>query len=331
MLRVTVDDEHLMRSLNLVKQSTRLATGCASLLVLATLSISAVPASDIQVSPRKPATPALPATKPRQLPRTTAGFIPTNRGQSPSPFEGGRNIFGKDDRIPMNSTKYPWSAIGRIEVPIDDKSMEICTGTLIGKNLVVTNAHCVVDEKTKQVTKNKIFFRPNLIDGESSVTAVATKVVVGTKDPQGDRGNDWAFLVLDRPLGETFGWTKFIVADLGDLDSVKGEIILAGYSSDFPKDRPAATAGVHRGCSIRGVGPQLGTITHDCDMMAGASGGPMFALAPDGSAIIVALNAAERVSPEGKKVPQFSRDTANIGVYAATWADKAEELLKGNR
>jgi V8-like Glu-specific endopeptidase len=314
-----------------VKQSTLFFTGCVSLLTIATLSRSQAGATDIQVRPHPPATSTVPTAQPRQLARTTPGFIPAQLGQSQSPFEGGRNIFGKDDRIPMNSAKYPWSAIGRLEIPIDAKTLKICTGTLIGKSLVITNAHCVVDEKTKQVTTQKISFRPNLINGESPVTAVATKVVIGTADPQRDQGNDWAFLMLDRPLGETVGWLSFAVADFADLDSLKDEIILAGYSGDFPQDNPAATAGVHRGCSIRGFGPQLGTITHDCDMMAGASGGPMFALMKDGSAIIVALNAAERVNPEGKKVSQFSRESANIGVYAATWADKAEELLKAQR
>jgi len=65
--------------------------------------------------------------------------------------------------------------------------------------------------------------------------------------------------------------------------------------------------------------------------VAGASGGPMFMWLPDGSAVILALNAAERVSPEGKTPPAFSRQTANIGVYAATWARKANELLKAQQ
>lgn len=127
---------------------------------------------------------------------------------------------------------------------------------------------------------------------------------------------------------------KFIIDDFTDLDRLKNEITLAGYSSDFPKEKPSETAGVHKRCSIRGFGSQLGTISHDCDMMAGASGGPMFVLSQDGSkvsATIVALNAAARVSPEGKNVPNFSKETANIGVYAATWASKAEELLKAQR
>jgi protease YdgD len=317
-----------------MKRYNSILVGLASFVAIATVSMSYTNASDIQISPGQPSITTAPSVKLRQLPRTTPGFIPAKLGQSTFPFEGGRNVFGKDDRIPMNSSKYPWSAIGRVEA-LNSKQVDwTCTGTLIGKNLVVTNAHCVVDEKTKQITTNKIRFRPNLINGEAPAEAFATQVVTGTTDPQRDRGNDWAFLILDRPLGETYGWLGFAIADLTDLDSVKDEIILAGYSSDFPKEKPSETAGVHKSCSIRGFGRQLGTISHDCDMMAGASGGPMFVVIQDGSklsAVIIALNAAERISPEGKKVSKFSTKTANIGVYAATWASKAEELLKAQR
>ena len=296
-------------------------------MAIAALSLSQTVASEMQVETRSQVTPTS-STQSRQFPKTTAGFIPEKLKRSPFPFEGGRNVFGKDQRIPMNSSKYPWSAIGRIEIPIDQKTLKICTGSLIGMHLVVTNAHCVLDEKTNQITTTKIRFRPNLIDGEAPAEAFATKVILGTNDPQGDRGNDWAFLILDRPLGETYGWLKFSITDFADLDSIKGEINLAGYSSDFPKENPANTAGVHQGCSIRGFGSLPSVITHDCDMMAGASGGPIFAIFPDGSAVIIALNAAERVSQEGKNPQKFSAATANIGVNAAAWASKAEELLK---
>jgi protease YdgD len=273
------------------------------------------------------------AKKP-QFPKTSQGFIPATLKQSTFPFEGGRNVFGIDDRIPMNSSKYPWSAIGRIEIPTDQKKLSICTGTLIGRNLVVTNAHCVLDKKTKQITTQKVRFRPNLIDGKSRAEAYATKIVPGTKDPQRDWGNDWAFLVLDQPLGETYGWMQFAVADFADLESFKERMTLVGYSGDFPKENPGQTAGVHDGCSIRGFGPQLGMIAHDCDMMAGASGGPIFVMRQNGkklTATIVALNAAERVSDAGRNPSKFSRETANIGVFTASWASKAEELLEAQR
>ncbi len=37
-----------------------------------------------------------------------------------------RNIFDKDDRIPVTSTQYPWRAIGKISTG--------CTGTLVVSN-----------------------------------------------------------------------------------------------------------------------------------------------------------------------------------------------------
>ncbi len=70
-------------------------------------------------------------------------FIPTSLQQSENPNPGSRNIFGKDARIPMTASDYPWSTIGRLEAPIDAKTVKFCTGTLIGKKLVITNAHCV--------------------------------------------------------------------------------------------------------------------------------------------------------------------------------------------
>lgn len=306
-------------------KSIQLIVGLAGFWVIAPVLLS-------QADTTPPSAPAVPANKPRLDLNTTAGFIPAQLERSRFPFEGRRNIFGKDERIPMNSSKYPWSAIGRIEIPVSATTTNICTGSLIGKNLVVTNAHCMVNEVTRKIITDKIYFYPNLINGKAPAKALVTQVILGTTDPRNDRGNDWAFLVLDKPLGATHGTLKILLNDaFFDLDQVKGQINLAGYSSDFPKDMPAATAGVHLGCSIRGFGSQLGTITHDCDMMAGASGGPMFRLLPDGSAAILALNAAERVSPEGKTPRAFSRQTANIGVYAATWAGKANELLKAQQ
>lgn len=269
---------------------------------------------------------AKPIAQPKSV--KAVGFVPSTLKQSASPSEGGRNIFGKDERIPMDSSKYPWSAIGRIDIPINATTLKICTGTLIAKNIVLTNAHCVVDEATGDFHKQSIVFRPNFMNGQSRDRANVVKALVGTKDVKRQPNQDWALLTLSKPLGETYGFLGWINADLADLDLLKQKFNLAGYSGDFPKDYPAETAGVHQGCSIRGVTNVPGVLSHDCDMTQGASGGPIFALLPDGSAVIVAVNEAERVDETVRKqqAPRFTASNANLGISAANWAGTACEL-----
>ena len=50
----------------------------------------------------------------------------------------------------MLSNKYPWSAIGRVQGTVNDDSYH-CTGSLIADNLVLTNAHCVIDPEEWQI------------------------------------------------------------------------------------------------------------------------------------------------------------------------------------
>lgn len=82
--------------------------------------------------------------------------------QSDQPRENTRNVFGKDDRIPVLSNKYPWSTIGRLESSGENDGLYICTGTLIGRDLVLTNAHCVVDEATGKI-RSSLKFRAKAV------------------------------------------------------------------------------------------------------------------------------------------------------------------------
>ena len=110
-------------------------------------------------------------------------FKPANIKKIDEPIGDDRAIFGLDNRHPMLSRDYPWAAIGRIEaVKADGKTDYHCTGSLITEDIVLANAHCVVDPYTYKVSK-EIKFRPNVINGRSkddNDTAVVKKIIAGT-------------------------------------------------------------------------------------------------------------------------------------------------------
>ncbi len=63
-------------------------------------------------------------------------FQPPGLARSEKPYDQSRAIIRRDNRIPMISRKYPWSAIGRIVGKSTDDNIYTCTGTLISENVV---------------------------------------------------------------------------------------------------------------------------------------------------------------------------------------------------
>lgn len=139
---------------------------------------------------------------------TGKSFQPSRLGSSETPYDQPRAIIRRDDRIPVISRKYPWSAIGRIVGRSTNGNLYTCTGTLISENVVLTNSHCVIDPKTHQPSK-RVAFLPNVIDGklqDDNDIAVAQKVLYGTdftKDKITNQTKDWEI----RTISTTRQWT----------------------------------------------------------------------------------------------------------------------------
>lgn len=84
----------------------------------------------------------------------TEGYIPENieiadSNSQISPF----TIFGDDDRTFISSSnisKFPYTAIGYLEVTLEDGSVRRGTGMLIGKNIVLTAGHMLYDGEHKK-------------------------------------------------------------------------------------------------------------------------------------------------------------------------------------
>ncbi len=191
--------------------------------------------------------------------------------------------FGEDNRVRMPNKRYPWSTIGRISTG--------CTGSLVARDLVLTNAHCVLKKKNGERTKelvelDKLGFSPDYTEHKPGLYSPAIEVHIspgylrGDEEADDDENEDWAILRLSSPIGDSHGW-------LGIAPSKSEEhVTLAGYSGDLSAGGKIAT--IDQTCQTF-VEEKLGRVVHNCDGWPGASGGPLF-IENNGNYSIVALN-----------------------------------------
>lgn len=282
--------------------------------------------------------------EPVTLPGSAVGgtaYVPEDHVSSNRPVDGPiRAIVNEDDRTPVLSRRYPWSAIGRLDwIDADGAVLGVCTGTLIGPRLVLTNAHCLLDEETDQPTTLSVIFRPNLIQGRADETASVIAYEYGESPFTGNQTEDWALLTLDQPLGETYGYLGWRTVDFTDattLAEADGQISVVGYSGDFPPESmsglgdPGETAGLSADCSVLLIVPEgelSGSLIHSCDTNPGASGAPLFALFEDGEYYIVALHAGSVELLENVTLPTGEQtDVLNRGIPVTRWASQAINL-----
>ncbi|MGD1903751.1 MAG: trypsin-like serine peptidase [Geitlerinemataceae cyanobacterium] len=257
------------------------------------------------------------------------GRIPTGLSVSPDPVaDGERGIVGSDDRVLMTSAKYPWSAIGRLE-QLDIRRGFVrnwCTATLIARDLVLTNAHCVIDIRTGRLSPAELVFRPNMIRGQSSDRTNATVLDYGTNFADGKTADDWALLRIEDPLGDYYGEVGWLASELDRpqvLATLNEKLHLAGYSGDFPSGvpgyEPGETPGVHTNCSITDLASD-GRFLHACDTNGGASGAPLIGRLDSGEFVILGLHAGRT---------QENDETINYGMRVDRWQELARQYATG--
>jgi V8-like Glu-specific endopeptidase len=194
-------------------------------------------------------------------------------------------VLGADDRVTLpyddlvRSGRRP---VGQLEILKPDGYFYTCTFTVIGENLGLTNAHCVLDEQGRKPVQAKGYaLRYN---GKRLAAANVEKVWAGLDyEPRtiGDLPRDWAIVKFRKKIARktgTFGNAPWSTDVSQAGQSVVGKTVNhVGYSGDWPTAKaikPGETRGrvpgAHLGCKITGV--DLGLVVHTCDGTPGASG-----------------------------------------------------------
>jgi len=236
------------------------------------------------------------------------------------------NTFSFDRRSELPA-EAPWTAIGKVRIPVGKGKFAGCSGTLVGPNLVLTNAHCVVANGKKfQSLRFAVQYRR----GESLAEANVVQSWPGTPNPVRNRAQDWAFLRLDKNLGDQFGWFDIQPLPLDALVALgkSQKIFMAGYSRDQQNSEMPVW---QSNCRITSVEDNQ-LVLHSCSGIRGSSGSSITYFHKDQQRPqIIAIQAADRGAPGGDsrfKVP-YSAWSANIAVPAKAFYPRWKQLSSG--
>jgi len=228
-------------------------------------------------------------------------------------------------RRSVDSSLYPWRAIGRVNIG----GRAHCSGSLIAENIVLTAAHCLYSKQTaKMVAPGIVHFVAGYSKGEQIAHSKVTRYTVGPKF-DGHKGAapanlpyDWALLVLEDAIGTEHGYLE-LHDNLKPLEKKPrirprvaletSNIVTAGY----PGDRSHVLS-LEENCEVERTAHRGHILVTSCLAIKGDSGGPILQKPSDRWVLIGIQTAATTVG----------RKHASLGLSALAFRDTFAAVIK---
>lgn len=225
----------------------------------------------------------------------------------------------------VDPEQFPYQSIGRLNFSFYGANGH-CTAVLIHENVILTNAHCIVDKGTK-VAHSDFEFIPAYDSGRKPFGSYKlSKVYFPQAYLDGDIQSDYAIARLNGSPGKDLGYYG-IKSFLSRWIGQSSLWIVAGYSSNFKKHGNVMT--VNRGrCKIHQKSQNI--IYHDCDTGPGSSGTMVFGTW-DRVPYIIGLNFAQYVTNGRGTCRKFKSDKcANLAISEAKFISDVKKFIKNH-